>query len=175
MLTIEQIKQWEQDDDGWFIEPVTKHRVKLGNGIILGYGVTLGFYVKLGDNIELAENATSKGLNEQFRQFYMRQPEHIFTKWVAPNRMSPHFDGGTPIKDEKGAVIEVPKAKISDQQCDVGLHVMRYGMRPEWAGLCNANHGLIPLDVKVRSEDILFAGLPTMDMKLRVRRLEVLT
>jgi hypothetical protein len=33
---------------------------------------------------------------------------------------------------------------------------------------------LIPLTVEVRSEDILFAGLPTMDGKLRVRSLVVL-
>jgi hypothetical protein len=58
---------------------------------------------------------------------------------------------------------------------DVQLgYVVRVGYRPEWVGLCPADHDLICLRVRVRVEDVLFAGLPTMDAKLRVRKLEVL-
>ncbi len=41
-------------------------------------------------------------------------------------------------------------------------------------GLCDPDHEYIPLRVRVKSEDILFAGLPTNDAKLRVAKLEVL-
>jgi hypothetical protein len=88
--------------------------------------------------------------------------------------MSPGWGASSPIKHDKGAVIEVPEAVISDQQCGVGLHVFRHGYRPEWDGLCGAVHNYIALRVKVRSEDICFAGFPGNDAKLRVKRLEVL-
>lgn len=86
---------------------------------------------------------------------------------------SPGWGYATPIKYEFGATIEAD-GKADDQQCGPGLHVFRLGERPEWHGLCEANHDLIAVKVRVKSEDILFAGLPTMDAKLRVRRLEVL-
>ena len=155
-ITVSGIKEWKQTD-GWYVNPENGDRVKLGDG------VTLGDWVN------------SEELNKQIKQIYQKQPFHLFTKWVTSARLSPNFDGGTQLKYEKGTIVEVPEAEVSDQQCGIGLHVLRYGYRPEWAGLCEANHGLIPLDVKVMSGDICFAGLPTMDIKIRVRRLEVLS
>ena len=151
------------------------NRVTLGNRVEIGDRAEIGDCVTLSNGVRFGDGVTSAQLNDYFRELYARTPSHIFTKWVTPGRMSPNFDGGTPIKYEVGAVIEEPKAQISDQQCSVGLHVLRYGFRPEWAGLCGANHNLIPLDVEVASEDICFAGLPTMDIKIRVRKLKVLT
>ena len=75
---------------------------------------------------------------------------------------------------EVNEVIEVKESLISDRQCAVGLHVFRFGYDCRWAGLGSYSDGLIPLDVKVYSEDICFAGLPGNDAKLRVRKLEVL-
>jgi hypothetical protein len=89
--------------------------------------------------------------------------------------MSPNFDGGTPIRYEFGATIEAQNAQRSDQQCAEGLHVLRIPYRPEWCGLCSANHDYIAIEVEVQPEDHLFAGLPTMDAKIRVRKLKVLT
>ena len=88
--------------------------------------------------------------------------------------MSPGWGNGTPIKYNKGDIIEEKGAEISDQQCAVGLHVFRRGYDPRWVGLGELIDNLNPLDVKVLSEDICFAGLPGNDAKLRVRRLEVL-
>lgn len=85
--------------------------------------------------------------------------------------MSPNFDGGTPIKYEKGIRITVPEAQISDKQCDFGLHILQFGHRPEWYGLCRADHDLIAITVEILVDDLCFAGLPTMDGKLRVRSL----
>ena len=78
------------------------------------------------------------------------------------------------MKYEKGSIIGEPKAEISGEQCGVGLHVLRFGYRPEWVGLCEANHDYIPLRVEVQTKDICFAGIPTMDIKLRVKKLKVL-
>ena len=155
-VTVDEIKSWPTLA-GWYISPESGNRVKLGDGVNLGDGVT------------------SESLNEALRLAYSHiAAEHIFTKWVTSERKSPNFDGGILIEYNKGAVIEEPEAKVSDRQCAVGLHVLRYGYRPEWIGLCGADHELIPLRVWVKSEDIMFAGLPTMDAKIRVRRLEVI-
>ncbi len=167
-MKVEEIRKWKRQD-GWYINPDNGDGVKLGNVVKLGDEVTLGDGVKLGDGV------TSNQLNEQIKQLYALQPFHIFTKWVAPNRMSPNFDGGTPLEYKKGTIMEETKAEVNDQQCSVGLHVLRRGYRPEWAGLCEANHNLIPIEVKVYSEDICFAGIPTMDMKITVRKLEVIS
>jgi len=149
--------------------------VTLGDGVKLGYGVKLGDWVTLGDGVKLGDRVRSDGLNAEFRNVFTKAGEsHIFVKWVTPDRKSPNFDGGTVLEYPRGAIIEAPSAVISDQQCDVGLHVLRPGYRPEYVGLCSAEHDFIPLRVRVRSEDICFAGLPTMDAKLRVKRLEVL-
>ena len=98
----------------------------------------------------------------------------IFWKWVTKEYMSPGWGPGSPIKYEIGKEVIEPSAIISDQQCGVGLHVFRVGIRPEFVGLCAANHTLICLEVEVNREDICFGGLPGNDMKLRVRKLKVL-
>ena len=73
-----------------------------------------------------------------------------------------------------GEEIIEPKAIISDQQCDVGIHVFRPGIRPEFDGLYPPDHNLICLEVEVDRDDICFAGLPGNDMKLRVKKLKVI-
>ncbi len=123
-------------------------RVKLGDWVMLGNEVKLGDRVTLGDRVKLGDGVTSDELH--------------------------NFDGGTTLEYRCGAIVEAEGEK-NDQQCAAGLHVLRKPYRPEWVGLCDADHNLIPLDVEVRSEDVLFAGLPTMDAKVRVRRLRVLT
>jgi len=138
----------------------------LGDCVNLGDGVTLGDWVKLGDLV------TSAQLNDMFRAMYSGSV--IFSKWVTKERKSHVSDGWKVIEYPVGAVIEEPAARISDQQCGVGLHVFRRGYRPEWAGLCAADHDLIEIHVEVAAEDICFAGLPGNDAKLRVRKLRVL-
>jgi len=190
--SVDEIRSWPIDNDGWHVAPngngvklgnwVTLGNgvklgnwVTLGNGVTLGDGVTLGNGVTLGDNVKLGNGVTSLQLNEDAIQSYRELgKKHIFWKWVTQDRMSPNFDGGTPIKYDIGGVVKEPAAVVSDQQCAVGLHVLRPGYRPEYCGLCDANHSLICLRVEVESEDICFAGLPTMDAKLRVRKLKVL-
>jgi len=167
-MEVKDIYSIKPDQYGWRRLP-SGDWVKLGDRVKLGDGVTLGDWVKLGDGV------TSEFLNETFRQEYARLADsHLFVKWVTKARMSPGFGASTPIKYEQGAIITEPNAQISDQQCGIGLHVLRSGYRPEWLGLCSADHDYIPLTVRVKSEDICFAGLPTMDAKVRVRRLEVL-
>ena len=140
----------------------------------LGNGVTLGNYVTLGNGVKLGYGVTSLQLAEQYRQTYRDlAPAHIFIKWLTRNRMSPGWGVSCPIKYAFGETVEA-EGEANDQQCASGLHVFRVGERPEWHGLCEANHNLIAVRVRVKSEDILFAGLPTMDAKLRVRKLEVL-
>jgi len=102
-------------------------------------------------------------------------PHHLFYKWVTLERRSPGFGAGEILTYNKGDILEVPEAEMSDRACAPGLHVLRYGHRPEWHGLCSADHSFLHLVVKVNSEDICFAGLPTFDGKLRVKRLEVMT
>ena len=140
-----------------------------------GYYITQFGRVKLGDGVTLGDGASSIEINKYYIDYYIVQAStHIFWKWVTKERFSPDFDSGTPLEYIKGATIEVEDAIVSDQQCGKGLHVMKFGGRPEWAGLCKANHDFVPLRVKVDSKDILFAGLPTMDDKLRVKKLTVL-
>jgi hypothetical protein len=185
--TVEEIRSWEKDENGWSFHPELGDWVKLGDGVKLGNGVTLGDWVTLGDGVKLGngvtlgdwvtlgDGVTSIQLNlDAIKTWKLLGSKHIFYKWVTKTRMSPNFDGGTPVKYEKGKTISVKDAEVSDQQCAPGLHVLRYGYRPEWCGLCDAKHNLICLRVEVQSNDILFGGLPTMDAKLRVRRLKVL-
>ena len=148
--------------------------VTLGNNVKLGNNVTLGCGVTLGNNVKLGDGVTSLQLAEQFRQNYISAaPEHVFVKWVTQQRKSPTWSSAPPILYEAGSTVEA-EGEANDQQCAPGLHVFRLGERPEWHGLCEATHDLIPLRVLVKSEDILFAGLPTMEAKLRVRKLKVL-
>jgi len=151
-------------------------RVELGNEVKIGNGVKMGYRVKLGDSVKLGDGVTSDQLANDFRAFWLSRGESvILTKWVTRSRMSPRFDGGTPLKYELGAHLEVPDAVANDQQCAPGLHVLEHGHRPEWYGLCGANHNLLSIDVRVKTADILFGGLPTMTGKLRVKALDVLT
>jgi len=122
--------------------------------------------------VRLGNRVTSEELNQYFRSLYTHPQQ--FVKWVTVEHISPNFDEGTLLHYPIRAVIECPEALISDQQCGVGLHVLRLGYRPEWVGLCAADHKYIPILVEVAPEDICFAGLPTMDVKLRVRKLKVL-
>lgn len=85
--------------------------------------------------------------------------------------MSLNFDGGTPIYYEVGKRIEIADCKANDQQCAPGLHVLDRGHRPEWYGLCSANHDYISIDVEVNTNDFLFGNLPTMTGKYRMRGL----
>ena len=148
----------------------------LGDDVNLGKGSSLGDWSKLGNKVNLSKGSTSEALNKEFIDNLKKQfgDKMIVWKWVTKYRMSPNFDGGIPLKYEKGAIIEEPNAIISYRQCDVGLHVLRFGYRPEWVGLCEANHNFIKLDCEVMVEDICFGGLPTMDAKLRVKKLRVL-
>ena len=160
-ITAQEIYATTPDNKGWR---------KLPSGIY----VKLGDYVKLDDYVKLGDDVTSLQLAELYRQTYRDlAPEHIFCKWLTRNRMSLGWGASSPIKYEVGAIVEA-EGEASDQKCAPGLHVFRVGERPEWHGLCEANHNLIAVRVRVKSEDILFAGLPTMDAKLRVRKLEVL-
>lgn len=139
--------------------------VILGDGVTLGKNVTLSDYVTLGNFVALGDGETSNELNEKFCATYKEIAEaHIFSKWVTRDRTSPNFDGVTPLKYEVGAT-------LTDA---AGMHVLRRGYRPEWCGLCAANHDLMEIHVRVASEDILFAGLPSLDARLRVRKLVVL-
>ncbi len=149
--------------------------VKLGDGVKLGDWVKLGNGVTLGNGVRLGDGVTSAKLAQDFRNFYISAaPSHIFSKWLTPERRSPNFDGGTPLHYPVGATMD-STGTASDQQCAPGLHVLRQGHRPEWYGLCSPDHNLIAVDVEVRSEDILFAGLPTNEGKFRVKKLKVLT
>jgi hypothetical protein len=145
--------------------------VKLGNCVTLGNDVKLGNCVKLGNDVKLGNCVTSAQLNAEF---IAAMPEVFLAwKWVTKERQSPNFDGGTVIDYPPGAIIEAVGVR-NDQQCGLGLHVLRVGYRPEWCGLCDPDHRFICLEVEVRREDVLFGGLPTMDTKLRVRKLKVL-
>ena len=133
----------------------------------------LGNDVKLGNYVTLGNGVTSLALAQQYRDNYISAAtEHVFVKWVTKERKSPGC-GNAIVSYLQGSIVEA-NGVADDQQCAAGLHVFRLGERPEWHGLCSADHTLIPLRVRVKSEDILFAGLPTMDAKLRVRKLEVI-
>lgn len=190
---VDEIRAWPKDKGGWSVSPKTGDHIKLGEKVSIGEGARIGEWANIGEGASIgawarigedavidawasiAAKETTSNLNEIFRAYYATQPTWIFWKWVTQGRMSPGWGEGTPIKYEKGAVVEAPpEAVISDQQCAPGLHVLRPPYRPEWCGLCNPGHDYICLRVEVKSEDILFAGLPTMDAKVRVRRLKVL-
>jgi hypothetical protein len=74
----------------------------------------------------------------------------------------------------KGGILEVAHAVVSDQQCAPGLHVLPLNHKPEWYGLCEANHELIALTVEVDSADICYAGIGPSVGKVRVKKLKVL-
>ena len=156
-MKAEEIYAITPDENGW-------RKLPNGNYVILGNDVRLGDYVSLGDGV------TSLALAEQIRGFYSGMIRA--TKWVTKARMSPNFDGGTPIAYPRGAIVEA-EGTADDQQCGPGLHVLRLGYRPEWCWLCEPDHKLIPLTVEFEAADILFAGLPGNDAKWRVRKLKM--
>lgn len=164
--TVKSIKSWNKNSEGWYVCPEDNRWVKLGNE------VTLGDWVTLGNGVTLGNEVTSEQLAQQFRDMWKMRGETVtLTKWLTKERMSPNFDGGTPLLYEVGKRITVDDAIASDQQCAEGLHVLERGHRPEWYGLCSADHDLISIDVEVKTDDILFGGLPTMTGKYRVRSL----
>jgi hypothetical protein len=197
MYTIEQIKSWG-NKDGFYTNPDNGVQIKIGvyakigDSAKIGASATIGDYAtiganaKIGDYAKIGASATigdyatigdevdSFDLNLIFINYYKNIGSQIYWKWVTADRMSPNFDGGTPISYNKGDVIEVPESEINDQQCSVGLHVLRPPYRPEWIGLCGLNHNLICLRVEVQPEDICYGGLPGADTKIRVRKLKVL-
>ena len=146
--------------------------VTLGNLVTLGDGVKLGNLVKLGDGVKLGDHVTSLALAAQIRATLHGTIR--LTKWVTRDRKSPNFDGGTVIDYPVGAVIR-DEGVADDHQCGPGLHVMRHGYRPEWAGLCDPGHDYMAIDVDVEAEDVLFAGLPGNDAKWRVKELRVVS
>lgn len=152
---------------------------RIGRYTSLGDRVKISKYVAIGSMISIEDDITSQMLNESFRKMYKNSAdEHVFWVWVTPERTLPIEEDSdrerTNVKFEKGAIIEMPEAQVSDQLYDTGIQVLRPGYRPEWACVTGSKHNLIQLRVKVRSEDILFAGMPGEDVKLRVRRIEVL-
>lgn len=164
----------EIGDDSWIgAQAILGNRVRLGRGTRLGKRVMLSDNVVLGEGVSIEDGMTSEELNRFFIEIYRAQYGGSFraTKWVRTNRLSP-LKKGRMIEYRKGAIVEEPDAKISDQQCAPGLHVYRYGHFPEWYGL--SREGLIPITVEIRTEDLCFAGLPGNDGQLRVRRLKVL-
>ena len=72
-------------------------------------------------------------------------------------------------------MIECADADPACVQCGNGLHVLTIGASPALLGLGRGDDELIPLLVRVRTEDILYAGGQWGSEKLRVRRLEVLS
>lgn len=147
----------------------------VGAGSRLGRDVVIGNNVVLPENICLKDGETTRELARYFRELWKARGDTvIFTKWVTKERMSPNFYGGVPIKYIKGETVEVEDCEESDQQCDAGLHVLEFGHQPEWYGLCSSWHELIPIRVEVKTDDILFGGLPGMVGKYRVRKLKVL-
>ena len=154
------------------------NNINTGTGVIIDDGVVIGDNVKISDGIRIAEytrigrDQTTEKLNKYFISTYPEKS--IFWKWVTKDFMSPMFGIGVPIKYEIGSTIEESFAEISDKQCDFGLHVFRVGIRPEFVGLCEADHSYVCLEVEVNREDICFGGLPGNSDKVRVKKLKVL-
>ena len=146
----------------------------IGNNTTIDARACIGNETIIGDCAIIGPYQTTEELNKYFISTYPEKS--IFWKWVTNDLMSPGWGKGKLIKYEIGSIIEEPYAKISDQQCDVGLHVFRPGIRPEFAGLCgvDATKTMVCLEVEVNREDICFGGLPGNSDKLRVKKLKVL-
>ena len=48
MVTVSEIRQWQVDSGGWYVNPVNRDKVRLGDGVRLGDDVSLGDYTRLG-------------------------------------------------------------------------------------------------------------------------------
>jgi carbonic anhydrase/acetyltransferase-like protein (isoleucine patch superfamily) len=145
---------------------------KIGDGANIGNNAKIGNYAKIGDYANIHNNQTTEDLN---KYFISNLPETgIYWKWVTKDLKSPGWGDAEVIQYEIGKTMSVPEAQVSDQQCDVGLHVFRVGIRPEFVGLCGPKHDLVCLEVEVKREDVCFGGLPGNIEKLRVKKIKVL-
>ena len=116
------------------------NRAKIGDEVEIGDGARIGNWSRIGDGANIGDRAriddyvSDLDLNNYFIQTY---PETaIFWKWVTQNLVSPGWGLAKPIQYNIGDVVIEPTAKISSKQCDIGLHVFRPGIRPEFVGLC---------------------------------------
>ncbi len=154
------------------------NRTKIGNDVIIGSNchinidAIIGDNTKLGDNVKTNPGVTTDQLNEYFISTFPEKT--IFWKWVTEDLYSPQWGNAVRIKYNIGNIIEEPNAVRSDIQCDVGLHVFRVGLRPEFVGLTRDRESLVCLEVEVDRSDICFGGLPGNDMKIRVKKLKVI-
>ena len=159
------------DDQGWRTLP-NGNKIQLGRNVTISDSAIIGNYAKIGDNAIIGSNQTTEDLNKYFISTYPEKS--IFWKWVTPELMSPGWGGSNPIQYKIGETLKEPMAVISDQQCGIGLHVFRPGIRPEFSGLGDPDHNLVCLEVEVNREDICFGGLPGNSDKIRVKKLKVL-
>ena len=158
---------------------IGNHSIISSNARIINDSI-IGDGVRIGTDAIIGPNQTTEKLNKYFISTYPEKS--IFWKWVTKDFMSPGWgrlpgwEKITPIKYAIGSTIEQPDAIISDRQCDIGLHVFRPGIRPEFVGLCSVTkaESLICLEVEVNREDICFGGLPGNSDKLRVKKLKVM-
>ena len=174
VLTVDEIRSWPEVD-GWSLGP-NGFRVRVGRGATIGAGAEIGPYAKIGPGAKIGAGATPESLNEAALERYRLAGEsHLFVKWVTQGRKSPGWGAATQIDYPVGAVIECADADPACVQCGKGLHVLTIGASPALLGLGSGDDELIPLLVRVRTEDILYAGGCWGSEKLRVRRLEVLS
>jgi len=144
----------------------------LGNYCTLGNNCTLSNYCTLGNDCTLGDDwSSSHHINEVINRYKQFGDNHIFIKWVTEDRKSPEEYGK--LTYNVGDIVEEPTIEKSDQQCTNGIHVFRVGVHPNECGY--AFGAVIPIMVKVHSNDIVFPGLPGNMDKLRVRKCEVLT
>lgn len=162
ILTVPEIRSWPVVD-GWSVAPD-------------GFLVRLGPRAKIGADAVIGPGAGLESLNEAALARYRAAGEsHLFVKWVTKDRKSPGWGAASQIDYPVGAVIECADADPACVQCGNGLHVLTIGASPALLGLGSGDDELIPLLVRVRTEDILYAGGQWGSEKLRVRRLEVLS
>ena len=162
ILTGEQIRSWPVVG-GWSVAPD-------------GFRVHLGADAKIGACAEIGPGARPESLNEAALARYRFAGEsHVFIKWVTKDRKSPGWGAASQIDYPVGAVIECADADPACVQCGKGLHVLTIGASPALLGLGSGDDELLPLLVRVRAEDIIYAGGQWGYEKLRVRRLEVLS
>ena len=149
---------------------------KIGTGAKIGPYATIGPCATIGPDATIGTGATPASLNaEALARFRLAGESHLFVKWVTKGRQSPGWGVATQIDYPVGAVIECNDADPECVQCGRGLHVLTIGASPALLGLGSGDDELIPLLVRVRTEDILYAGGQWGSEKLRVRRLEVLS
>ncbi|MEA3363939.1 MAG: hypothetical protein U9Q61_11815, partial [Thermodesulfobacteriota bacterium] len=155
----------------------------VGNGFRAGHGFMVGDKFRADNDFEAGNDFragnyftvgngfdSSQANINQIAAYKAAAKTHLFVKWVNKRAESPGAFGT--LKYDDGAIVEVPDAEVSDVQCGVGIHVFQIGYKPEWVG--HLYYDATPKLVRVRSEDICFAGYPGDLSKLRVRRVEVI-